>query len=231
MTKPLLELRQLSCERDERPLFGGLDLSCGAGEAIQILGPNGSGKTTLLRVLAGISTLYRGELLWRGQPMRRALFDYRQQLLYIGHLPGIKGALSPVENLRWYRAITGPTQTGEIFEALAQLGLAGYEDVPCTQLSAGQLRRVALARLHLSKASVWILDEPFTAIDKPGVTNLETLMARHTQAGGLVLLSSHQDLALENLRRVDLLDYQLPRPSNQPPAADQPVAGPELRYE
>lgn len=231
MTEPLLELRQLSCERDERPLFGGLNLSCGAGEAIQILGPNGSGKTTLLRVLAGISALYRGEILWRGQPMQRARFDYRQQLLYIGHLPGIKAALSPSENLRWYRAITGPTQAGEISEALAQLGLAGYEDVPCGQLSAGQLRRVALARLYLSKALVWILDEPFTAIDKPGVANLQALMARHMRAGGLVMLSSHQDLALEGLRRIDLLDYQLPLSTGQPSAAEDSGASPELRYE
>ncbi len=152
--------------------------------------------------------------------MARARFDYRQQLLYIGHLPGIKAALSPIENLRWYQAVSGPAQNSEISEALAQLGLGGYEDVPCAQLSAGQLRRVALARLYLSKALVWILDEPFTAIDKPGVASLEALMARHTGAGGVVLLSSHQDLALEGLRRIDLLDYQLPHALNQTPSAE-----------
>lgn len=163
--------------------------------------------------------------------MPRALFDYRQQLLYIGHLPGIKAALSPRENLRWYQAVSGPTQSREISNALAQLGLAGYEDVPCAQLSAGQLRRVALARLYLSRALVWILDEPFTAIDKPGVANLEALMARHTQAGGLVLLSSHQDLALEGLRRIDLLDYQLPHSATQPPSAEHQPLSSELRYD
>lgn len=231
MTKPLLELRQLSCERDERPLFGGLDLSCGAGEAIQILGPNGSGKTTLLRILAGISTLYQGELLWRGRPLQRALFDYRQQLLYIGHLPGIKAALSPTENLRWYQAVSGSALGGDLPEALAQLGLEGYEDVPCAQLSAGQLRRVALARLYLSKALVWILDEPFTAIDKPGVVNLEALMARHTQAGGLVLLSSHQDLALDGLRRIDLLEYQISQAAGQTLSAEERYQGSELLHD
>lgn len=163
--------------------------------------------------------------------MARARFDFRQQLLYIGHLPGIKAALSPIENLRWYQSVSGPAQSGEIFEALAQLGLAGYEDVPCAQLSAGQLRRVALARLYLSRALVWILDEPFTAIDKPGVASLEALMAGHTRAGGLVLLSSHQDLALQGLRRIDLLDFQSSQPENPLISAVNRVPGPELRHD
>lgn len=208
MTSPLLELRQLSCERDERPLFSGLDVTCRAGEAIQIVGPNGSGKTTLLRLLAGIGAAhYRGEILWRGQPMAKTLWDYRRQLLYIGHLPGIKAGLTPTENLAWYSALSGRTPLAEVDQALAAVGLAGYEDFPCAQLSAGQLRRVALARLHLSRALVWILDEPFTAIDRSGVAELEALMVRHTSGGGLVILSSHQELALPGLQRVDLLDY------------------------
>lgn len=197
----------MSCERDERPLFSGLDLRCEAGEAIQILGPNGSGKTTLLRVLAGISAGYRGSIAWCGRPLAQVRWEYRQSLLYIGHLPGIKTALSPAENLAWYGALSGSAQSDGIARALAEVGLAGYEAVPCGQLSAGQLRRVALARLHLSRASLWVLDEPFTAIDKAGVADLEAQMHRHTQAGGLVLLSSHQELGLPGLRRVDLLNY------------------------
>ncbi|MDQ2077849.1 cytochrome c biogenesis heme-transporting ATPase CcmA [Marinimicrobium sp. ABcell2] len=207
MTKPLLELRQLSCERDERPLFSDLNLSCGPGEAVQILGPNGSGKTTLLRTLAGLCREYRGQILWCGEPVSRVGWDYRHNILFIGHRPGIKTALTPRENLAWYSALTDHASRDAIDTALGRAGLPGYEDIPCAQLSAGQLRRVALARLHLSRARVWILDEPFTAIDKSGVAELEALMASHTSNGGLVMLSSHQELALPGLRRVDLMDY------------------------
>jgi heme exporter protein A len=207
LTKPLLELRQLSCERDQRPLFSNLNLSCDAGEAVQILGPNGSGKTTLLRTLAGLCREFRGQILWNGEHVDQVGWDYRHNILFIGHRPGIKTALTPLENLSWYSALTDRASTDTVATALAAVGLSGYEDIPCAQLSAGQLRRVALARLHLSGARLWILDEPFTAIDKSGVAELEALMARHTSKGGLVLLSSHQELALSGLRRIDLVDY------------------------
>ncbi len=208
MSTPLLELRELSCERDQRPLFSALNLRCYAGEAVQILGPNGSGKTTLLRTLAGLCREYRGQILCNGVELGRAGLAHRQNLLFVGHRPGIKSGLTPRENLNWYLALNGCTAATDIDRALDAVGLSAYTDVPCAQLSAGQLRRVALARLHLSDAPpVWILDEPFTAIDRAGVADLEALMARHTAAGGLVILSSHQDLALRGLRRVDLLDY------------------------
>lgn len=208
MSTPLLELRDLSCERDQRPLFSALNLSCYGGEAVQILGPNGSGKTTLLRTLAGLCREYRGEILCCGVELGRAGLAHRQNLLFIGHRPGIKSGLTPRENLAWYCALSGRVSSANIMAALAEVGLSGYGDVPCAQLSAGQLRRVALARLHLSDVpQVWILDEPFTAIDKAGVAELEALMARHTAAGGLVVLSSHQELVLPGLRRVDLLNY------------------------
>lgn len=208
MSTPLLELRELSCERDQRPLFSALNLSCHAGEAVQILGPNGSGKTTLLRTLAGLSREYRGQILCNGVELGRAGLAHRHNLLFIGHRPGIKSGLTPRENLAWYGALSGRASAADMIAALADVGLSAYADVPCAQLSAGQLRRVALARLHLSEAQrVWILDEPFTAIDRTGVAELEALMARHTAAGGLVVLSSHQELALPGLRRIDLLDY------------------------
>lgn len=208
MTSPLLELRQLSCERDERVLFSELNVQCHAGDLLQIVGPNGCGKTTLLRALAGISTNYRGEILWRGQPVQQERWGYASELLFLGHLPGIKQALTPLENLRWYSALGTSSNTERSLQALAQLELDAYADTPCYQLSAGQLRRVALARLYLTEASIWILDEPFTAIDKLGVTQLELRFQQHAARGGIVLFTSHQDLHLPGLEHIHLMDYQ-----------------------
>lgn len=207
MAELLLTIEQLSCERDERALFAGLNLELRAGDLIQIVGPNGSGKTTLLRALAGISEPSQGRLLWRDKPMAQARWNFRQSLLYIGHSPGIKAALTPQENLKWYEALSGGSQSGNIPAALAQVGLSGYEATPCFQLSAGQLRRVALARLYLSRAEVWILDEPFTAIDKSGVAALEACLQAHSEAGGIAILTSHQDIRLPKLSRVDLVNF------------------------
>jgi len=203
---PLLELCNLGCERDERLLFSGLDLRLLPGDVVQIGGPNGAGKTTLLRALAGISADYHGQILYAGQALPGAAWEFAGDSLYLGHLPGIKKALTPAENLEWYKAQSGAAVS--INDALTAVGLYGYEETPCYQLSAGQLRRVALARLHLSKARIWILDEPFTAIDKLGVSQLEALIARQCANGGLVILTSHQDLNLPQLRIVNLHDYQ-----------------------
>jgi heme exporter protein A len=204
--KSLLELHNLSCERDERLLFAGLSMAFDGGEAVQIIGPNGAGKTTLLRAISGISHDYSGEIHFKGRSVKVDAWEFQQASLYLGHLAGIKKVLTPAENLAWYAAQSGASQP--IAAALKAVGLFGYEDTPCYQLSAGQLRRVALARLHLSSALIWILDEPFTAIDKAGVDQLEQLISQQCERGGLVLLTSHQDLSLKNLRQVDLQDYQ-----------------------
>jgi heme exporter protein A len=209
LTSPLLELRQLSCERDERILFSRLDTQCFAGDLVQVVGPNGAGKTSLLRCLAGISNDYHGQILWQGQPVSHCRWEYARSLLFLGHLPGIKKALTPLENLRWYAALNRPTAETELLSALTAVGLYAYEETPCYQLSAGQLRRVALARLYLSDARLWILDEPFTAIDKKGVADLQTLLTRHRERGGLVILTSHQDLPLIDLKRICLSDFQI----------------------
>lgn len=203
---PLLELRNLGCERDERLLFSGLDVRLFPGDVVQIGGPNGAGKTTLLRALAGISTDYLGQILYAGQVLRQVGWEFSGDSLYLGHLPGIKKALTPIENLEWYQAQSGAAVSIE--NALTAVGLYGYEDTPCYQLSAGQLRRVALARLHLSQARIWILDEPFTAIDKLGVSELEALIARKSADGGVIILTSHQDLTLPQLHVINLQDYQ-----------------------
>jgi heme exporter protein A len=173
---------------------------------LQIGGPNGAGKTTLLRAIAGISQDYQGEIHYSGQALSSVRWEFARDSLYLGHLAGIKKALSPLENLSWYLAQAGGK--ADINQALAAVGLYGYEETPCYQLSAGQLRRVALARLYLSQARIWILDEPFTAIDKRGVSQLEALIARQVAQGGLVILTSHQDLTLPQLRMVNLQDYQ-----------------------
>lgn len=205
MSTPLLEAKDLFCERDERVLFEGLSFAVGAGEIVQVEGPNGSGKTTLLRILSGLSRAWEGELFWRGEPMSAVRDDYFNSLLYFGHQAGVKAVLTPEENLRWYSALHPLTDPDGISEALAEVGLYGYEDVPCHALSAGQNRRVSLARLYLSQAPLWILDEPFTAIDKLGVAKKEALIASHAERGGTVILTTHHELGIdERVRKITL---------------------------
>ena len=188
----MLEARELLCERDERTLFSGLSFTLNAGEWVQITGSNGAGKTTLLRLLTGLSRPDAGDVLWQGQPLHQ-----------VGHQPGIKTRLTALENLHFYHR---DGDTAQCLEALAQAGLAGFEDIPVNQLSAGQQRRVALARLWLTRATLWILDEPFTAIDVNGVDRLTQRMAQHTEQGGIVILTTHQPLnvAERKIRRISL---------------------------
>ena len=199
----MLEARELLCERDERTLFSGLSFTLNAGEWVQITGSNGAGKTTLLRLLTGLSRPDAGEVLWQGQPLHQVRDSYHQNLLWIGHQPGIKTRLTALENLHFYHR---DGDTAQCLEALAQAGLAGFEDIPVNQLSAGQQRRVALARLWLTRATLWILDEPFTAIDVNGVDRLTQRMAQHTEQGGIVIRTTHQPLnvAESKIRRISL---------------------------
>jgi heme exporter protein A len=200
----LLQTIDLSCERDDRLLINALNLEIEPGVIYQLEGPNGSGKTTLLRVLCGLSTRYRGEILWGGETMARARADYLSQLLFIGHSAGVKAALTPRENLRWYAALNH-ADASVIEQALMQVGLRGFEDSPCFNLSAGQQRRVSLARLFLQQAQLWVLDEPFTAIDKRGVAELEGWIGQHALQGGSVLLTTHHELNIEQaIRKISL---------------------------
>ena len=199
----MLEARELLCERDERTLFSGLSFTLNAGEWVQITGSNGAGKTTLLRLLTGLSRPDAGDVLWQGQPLHQVRDSYHQNLLWIGHQPGIKTRLTALENLHFYHR---DGDTAQCLEALAQAGLAGFEDIPVNQLSAGQQRRVALARLWLTRATLWILDEPFTAIDVNGVDRLTQRMAQHTEQGGILILTTRQPLnvAESKIRRISL---------------------------
>lgn len=193
-TDALLEVSDLLAERDDRVLFAQLNFAIQSASVTQIEGPNGAGKTTLLRILAGLNQDYEGEIRFCGQPIKRSRFEFSQAVSWLGHHTGVKQNLSPRENLRWAQALSQPKSLEQIDQALEQVGLFGYEDVPVQQLSAGQQRRVALARLYLSEAKLWILDEPFTAIDKAGVEQLENLLYEFANAGGAVLLTTHHSL-------------------------------------
>lgn len=207
---PLLEARSLFCERDDRILFSGLDFSLNAGDLMQVQGSNGSGKTTLLRILCGLNTSYEGEIFWQSED----IFDMREQfqasLHYIGHRAGVNKILTARENLRWSAALHCQITDADIDQALEQVGLIGYADVVCHNMSAGQQQRVSLAGLLLSPARLWVLDEPFTTLDVKGVKMLEDLLAVHVGEGGAVLVTTHHQLDVRHeLRRLNLDDLSL----------------------
>lgn len=204
----MLEAKDLSCVRDERTLFAGLSFLLNPGEIMQIAGPNGAGKTSLLRILAGLAQPENGTVCWHGKNIRRHCGSYDQERLFLGHLPGIKSVLSAFENLQFYQAVYQPPEPQAIWLALQQVGLVGYEDLPVAQLSAGQQRRVALARLWLGRNPLWILDEPLASLDQQGVQALTALFEQHVQRGGMLLLTTHQDLIVsqQQIRKIDLAD-------------------------
>ncbi|WP_288098733.1 cytochrome c biogenesis heme-transporting ATPase CcmA [Pseudomonas sp.] len=195
MISPVLQTVALACERDLRLLFENLDLRLASAEMVQISGPNGSGKTSLLRLLSGLMQPTDGQVLLNGQPLDEQRTELARNLLWIGHAAGIKDLLTPEENLSWLCALHQPASHDAIWQALATVGLRGFEDVPCHTLSAGQQRRVALARLYLDCPPLWILDEPFTALDKQGVAQLEEHLAAHCERGGVVVLTTHHTLS------------------------------------
>ncbi|MGB4075746.1 cytochrome c biogenesis heme-transporting ATPase CcmA [Pseudomonas sp.] len=206
MTSPLLEAVALACERDWRMLFERLELRLVPGEMLQVAGPNGSGKTSLLRLLAGLMQPSAGEIRLNGQPLATQRAELARTLLWMGHAAGIKGLLTAEENLTWLCALHQPAERAAIWQALEAVGLRGFEDVPCHTLSAGQQRRVALARLYLPGPQLWVLDEPFTALDKDAVAQLEQHLAAHCEQGGLVVLTTHHTLTVKpaGYRELDL---------------------------
>ena len=170
----MLKVVNLGCERDDRTLFASLSFVLSPGETLQVEGHNGAGKTTLLRIIAGLSQDYQGDLFWANKCLAKGYAEFRLSSYFLGHRPGLKPELTPIENLTWRHQLSGRAESLPFSEALSQVNLQGYEDIPCHQLSAGQQRRVALAGLLTSGASLWILDEPFTAIDAEGTAWLET---------------------------------------------------------
>jgi len=190
----LLEAERLQSVRGNRTLFTDLDLRVKTGELWQIEGPNGAGKSTLLRILSGLLDPQQGTVRFKSQFIREYREYYHQNLLFIGHKAGIKPELTAIENLEYYAAIQGAPLTEPPFDLLRKVGLVGLEDVPAQRLSAGQQRRIALARLWLSNATLWILDEPFTSLDVAGIQLLHQRFAEHLQSGGAIVLTSHQAL-------------------------------------
>ena len=189
----MLSADKITCHRQNRTLFRQLDFSVLPSQILQVEGPNGAGKTTLLRMMAGLLKPDEGTILWQQQSIEKLQEEFTRHLLYLGHKPAVKSLLTPYENLKFYYQMYHHEPEGDkIWSALVEVSLMGYEDIPVGQLSAGQQRRVNLARLWLSEAPLWILDEPFTAIDVAGVNRLTERFHQHAQQGGMILFTSHQ---------------------------------------
>jgi heme exporter protein A len=202
--KVMLTARKLYCERDDRVLFKNLDFDLLEGQVMQVQGSNGSGKTTLMRILCGLNDGYEGSIKWYGQDIEEQAASFFASLLYIGHRVGVSKVLTPIENLRFSCSLKQAVSDEQIMAALKEVGLRGFEESPCYTLSAGQQQRVSLARLVISPASLWVLDEPFTTLDVKGVAQLEGLLRRQAQSGGSVLVTTHHSLDIPELSILSL---------------------------
>ena len=197
-TPPLLQAHQLAFARNDEPVFGPLDFHVAAGEALLVQGGNGSGKTTLLRVLAGLLGASGGEVQVNGKPAEREAIAEHTALL--GHLLGHKGELSADENLRFALGLYGQREGITRSEALQQVGLAGFEDTFARSMSAGQKKRLALARLLLVPAPLWLMDEPYANLDLQGIALVNQMIEKHVHAGGAALITSHGAYATPAVR-------------------------------
>ncbi|MFY8272868.1 cytochrome c biogenesis heme-transporting ATPase CcmA [Pseudoalteromonas sp. SSDWG2] len=206
----MLHVDAVTCIKQERCLFEDLSFELNSGEIMQLEGPNGAGKTSLLRILAGFAEPMQGQVKYQNHCIARHYDEYAQDVLFIGHKTGVNTQLNALENCQFWLETHGLQANVDLYDVLANLGLVGLEDVPVRQLSAGQQRRVALARLWLNRAPLWLLDEPFTAVDKKGVNLLQQRFAQHLAQGGAILLTSHQDLTthFDNLSKLQL-EYRI----------------------
>lgn len=199
-----LDGKNLALIRGERLLFKGCSFSVSNGQVLQIQGPNGAGKTSLLRVICGLLESDSGELVWSLKQNISDFSSFYQNLIYLGHQLGIKPQLTVSENIAFYHALrqvsddraSSQYRRNLFQQAIEQVGLSGFENELAAHLSQGQKRRVSLARLMIEKASVWILDEPFVALDAQGQDWLSRLIEQHTENGGAVIFTSHQPVAL-----------------------------------
>jgi heme exporter protein A len=193
----MLAVSNLACSRGDNRLFSGLGFTLNAGGRLHIGGENGVGKTSLLRILCGLATAEEGEIRWQGTPINEWGDDYRQSLLYLGHHSALKDDLNALENLQFSALLAGVRLTeSDALRLLRRAGLQGREDLPAKVLSQGQKRRVALARLLCSPAPLWVLDEPFVALDVAAVDWLADILGKHAANGGLIVLTSHQEVAI-----------------------------------
>ena len=207
MSEPAsLELRDVGCARGGRLLFGGLSLRLDPGRWLRVAGENGAGKTSLLRLLAGLLPPAEGQVLWRGAPLVDQAERLGRERLYLGHAPALKDDLTPLENLQAACTLAGdPLSLAQAEDALAQAGLAACARLPVRQLSQGQRRRCALARLPLARRRpLWVLDEPFTALDAAACEWLGAQLRAHLHAGGVAVLTSHQPVPLDDMAHLSL---------------------------
>jgi heme exporter protein A len=193
----MFSVSNLSCSRGDKRLFSGVSFALQPGQWLHLEGDNGVGKTSLLRLACGLSALEQGEIQWQGQPVSQNSDEFRANLAYLGHQLALKEDLTPLENLRADAAIAGRALSlADAKSALVQLGLKGREHLPVRVLSQGQKRRTALARLWVSSAKLWILDEPFVALDNAAQNVLSDVINSHLLKQGMVLLTSHQAVSL-----------------------------------
>lgn len=187
----------LGCVRNDTVLFNGISFTLEGGEILQIQGPNGSGKTTLLRILCGLALADEGEIFWNGKNIHDNRHDYFRELSYIGHVNGIKTELTALENLDIAGALAASGNGVSLREALVTVGLAEYENTPAQRLSSGQRRRLALARLLITATRIWILDEPFTALDDYGKRLIKEMIATHAAGNGITVLATHDAVDIQ----------------------------------
>jgi heme exporter protein A len=202
----LLDVVNLSCTRGDRLLFSGVSFTVGAGELLHITGRNGSGKTTLLRTLCGLTQAADGHVRWQGVDARTLGDEYRAKLAYVGHLNGIRGELTALENLNAVAALAGDVRTARAESALEKVALDAYRAFPAKILSQGQKRRLALARLLVLERPLWILDEPLTALDTRSIEIVTQQLAAQLNRGGAVIITSHQPLDALPSRKTLSLD-------------------------
>jgi heme exporter protein A len=195
-----LEGKGLECIRDDRVLFSGLDFVLGSGQTLLLEGRNGSGKTSLLRILCGIRMPETGALTWCDEDIFSLGPVYHEHIAYVGHRDGLKLDLTPMENLAMARGLGSPNPETSPEDALQRVDLYGFEDVLTRNLSAGQQRRLALARLLVTRAQLWILDEPFTSLDVYGIELAEELFQEHISRGGMLAMTSHHAVNLDSAR-------------------------------
>lgn len=211
ITLPPFQGRGLGCIRGGRAVFAGLDFTVAPGDALVLLGPNGSGKSSLLRIMAGLLRPTVGALLWGDTPVLEDAEAHAARTHYVGHHDAVKPVLSVTENLRFWARLhepAGEEAARRVETALDRFGLAHLRDVPGKMLSAGQKRRTNLARLLAAPSGLWLLDEPTTALDKASIKVLEATMAEHRAAGGMVVLSTHQDVDLPGARELHLDQFE-----------------------